>query len=182
MPPRALLILDLDETLWHGTPDPTHTTAHITLRPHLRDFLHTTHAAYDHAIWTAASPDWMHAGLQLIHTETGLDLTRTAAFLWHRDRCSWHRDEHGDLQPHKPARKLRATWIRSRYPRERILAIDDRPQNWASGYGHLVRVTPWTGDPTDDELPRLARYLLSIADTPDLRRVEKRGWRGRVLD
>ena len=118
MPPRPLLILDLDETLWHGTPDPTHTTA----------------------------------------------------FLWHRDRCSWHRDEHGDLQPRKPARKLRANWIRSRYPRERILAIDDRPQNWASGYGHLVRVTPWTGDPHDDELPRLARYLLSIADTPDLRR------------
>ncbi|GGL02933.1 NIF family HAD-type phosphatase [Deinococcus radiotolerans] len=105
MLPRTLLILDLDETLWHGTPNPT---AHITLRPHLRDFLQGTHAAHDHAICTAASPDWMHAGLQTIHNETGLYLTHTAAFLWHRDRCSWHRDEHGEHQPHKHTRKLRA--------------------------------------------------------------------------
>ncbi|WP_328774750.1 HAD family hydrolase [Deinococcus aquaedulcis] len=176
--PRPLLVLDLDETLWHGQ---LGEAAQVTfaLRPHLGFFLRAVAQAYDLAVWTAASGDWLQAGLQALKRETGVDLAAQAVFLWNRDRCTWRRGEDGVLHLRKPARKFRARWLRARYPRERILAVDDLAANYACGYGHLVRVTPWTGAPDDTELLDLARYLLQIAPVPDLRALEKRGWRAR---
>lgn len=178
-PPRPLLVLDLDEALWHGAVDWTSLRVTFLLRPHLREFLEEVSVAYDLAVWTAATEDWMTAGLDTVREETGFDLAGRAFFTWHRARCTPRRGEDGEYGFVKPARKFRAPWIRARFPRGRILAVDDSPENYACGYGHLVRVSPWMGDP-DDELRVLARYLVSIAHEPDFRRLEKRGWRSRV--
>ena len=51
---------------------------------------------------------------------------------------------------------------------------------WSSSsrdYAKAIYVTEWTGAPDDTELLRLGPYLLSIRDTPDFRRIEKRFWR-----
>jgi ubiquitin-like domain-containing CTD phosphatase 1 len=176
--PRPLLVLDLDETLWYGLPDPSVPGGmRLLLRPHLREFLEAVSAHYDLAVWTAASEDWMREGLAQLQARSGFDLTSAAVFLWHRERCTFWRGEDGSYGLCKPARKFRASWLRERYPRERILAVDDQPANYACGYGHLVWVSEWTGGPDDDELLALAEYLISVASEPDLRRVEKRGWR-----
>ncbi|WP_245588566.1 HAD family hydrolase [Deinococcus pimensis] len=181
VPPRPLLVLDVDETLWHGVPDAQATGGvRFLLRPHLAEFLTLVGERYDLAVWTAASDDWMHAGLAAVRQVTGVDLASRAVFLWDRTRCTWRRGEDGEYAFRKPARKFRAPWLRARYPRQRVLAVDDVASNYACGYGHLVKVTSWTGDPTDDELRALARYLVSIADEPDLGRLEKRGWRARL--
>ncbi|MVN87913.1 phosphoprotein phosphatase [Deinococcus sp. HMF7620] len=178
--PRPLLVLDLDETLWHGVPDQTALSGvRFGLRPFLGQFLHTVSQGYDLAVWTAASEDWMLCGLDATRQATGFDLRGQAVFLWARDRCAWRRSETGELHPRKPARKFRAGWVRARYPRSRILVVDDLASNYACGYGHLVKVTSWTGAQDDTELLRLGPYLLTLAAHPDLRQVEKRGWQAR---
>lgn len=179
-PSRPLLVLDLDETLWYGVEPADGEVVRVQLRPYLRHFLEQVAHDYNLAVWTAASGDWMRGGLDVLRAETGFDLASRAVFLWDRDRCSWRRGEDGDLSWRKPARKFRAGWLRARYPRGRILAVDDVPGNYACGYGHLVRVTPWTGDVSDTELQHLATYLRSIAATDDFRALEKRGWRSRL--
>jgi len=176
---RPLLVLDLDEALWHGVPDECAPSGvRFLLRPHVGAFLHEVSAVFDLAVWTAATEDWMRSGLESLRKETGFDLAERAFFLWHRERCTPRRDAEGNYVYRKPARKFRAGWVRSRYPADRILVMDDQVANDACGYGHLVKVTSWTGDPDDDELARLARYLVSIAHEPNFRRLEKRAWRG----
>lgn len=172
---RPLLILDLDETLWHGVQSLAGVT--FALRPHLREFLESVSEVYDLAVWSSATLDWMEAGFKVIQQETGFDLPARSFFVWDRSRCTLKRTEEGEYEWRKPARKLRARWVREKYPRERILAVDDTPAKWACGYGHLVRVSEWMGDAQDDELSKLSAYLVSIAAEPDLRRLEKRGWR-----
>ncbi len=172
-----MLVLDLDETLWHGVQVPGGLT--LLLRPHLAEFLTAVSTAYDLAIWTAATEDWMLEGLAELRTATGFDLPASAFFLWHRERCTFRRNAEGGYSFCKPARKFKARWIRECYPPERILVVDDWAENYACGYGHLVRVSEWRGEEGDDELRRLAPYLLSIAGEPDLRRLEKRGWRSK---
>lgn len=88
--------------------------------------------------------------------------------------------EDGEFTFRKPARKFAAAWIRARYPRARVLVVDDVAENDACGYAHLVKVRAWTADERDDELRVLAVYLTSIAHEPNVRRLEKRGWRSRT--
>lgn len=174
---RPLLVLDLDETLWYGTE--TALGGSFQLRPYLGEFLCGVAQHYDLAVWTAATGDWMLAGLEVVRETTGFDLADTAVFLWDNTRCTQKRSETGEYEWRKPARKFRAAWIRARYPRQRILTLDDLPANYACGYGHLVRIASWTGDPQDMELQNLLPYLASIAQTPDFTMLEKRGWRTR---
>lgn len=61
----------------------------------------------------------------------------------------------------------------------RVVQVDDRTESFCLNYGNGVRVTPWYGSEEDDELPALLAYLRSLASKPDVRRIEKRGWRGR---
>ena len=154
--------------------------AKVELRPHLETFLKSVSSDFDLAVWTAASEDWMRAGLATVQRETGFELEDRAFFLWHRDRCTVRRNSEGQYDLVKHARKFRARWIRERYPRDRILVIDDQARNYASGFGHLIRVSGWTGEGDDTELLQLAQYLGSVASEPDLRTLEKRGWRARV--
>lgn len=169
-----MLVLDLDETLWHGIADPTVPEGHrFLLRPYLKVFLERVAEHYDLAVWTAASEDWTTAGLKTIALETSFDLAARAFFLWHRERCTWRRTELGEYELRKPARKVKARWIRARCPSHRVLAVDDQVSNYLCGYGHPVRVSDWTGDPNDHELQALATYLASIAGEPDLRQLEK---------
>ena len=144
LPARPLLVLDLDETLWHGVQVPG--GLKVLLRPHLAEFLTAVSEAYDLAVWTAATEDWMLEGLAGLREATGFDLHGHAFFLWHRERCTFRRDAEGQYAFCKPARKFKARWIRERYPPERILVVDDRAENYACGYGHLVRVSAWRGE------------------------------------
>ena len=41
----------------------------------------------------------------------------------------------------------------------------------------VIRVSPFEGEPGDAELPALWRYLDRLKDEPDVRSIEKRGWR-----
>lgn len=60
---------------------------------------------------------------------------------------------------------------------ERVLIIDDTPSKSIHNYGNAIYPQEFTGDPQDDELLYLMRYLDTLKNVDDVRKIEKRGWR-----
>ncbi|MCY1000827.1 HAD family hydrolase [Myxococcus sp. MISCRS1] len=182
---RTLLVLDLDETLIHARETPLARAAdlevfgyHVYLRPHLARFLADCARRFRLALWSAASDDYVAALTERI-LPPGLRLD----FAWGRSRCTFAVDsariqEEGFMDPShygyvKKLRKLR----RRGYRLERVLIVDDTPATCVHNHGNAIYVKPFEGDVEDAELPALSRYLATLADLPDVRRLEKRGWR-----
>ena len=173
---RALLILDLDETLVyarreldeHGyafrTPD-----YYVSVRPHLSEFLDSVFEWYAVAVWTSAGEDY---GRQVI-TEVFPDPT-DLAFCWFSDRCTRRFDS--ELREHfflKDLKKVR----RKGFSLERVLMIDDTGKMLGRQYGNLLPISPFLGDPSDRELLDVLPFLDWIRDQPSFRSIEKRDWR-----
>lgn len=173
-----LLILDLDETLVHATTAPLfHRDAdfrvgffHVYERPQVRTFLSACFDLFTVAVWTSGSPTYAAEIVAQLWGERASELL----FVWASDRGSRAYDaEMQELYPRKNLTKVRR---RYRWPLESVLIVDDTPKKWEQSYGNLVRVSPFEGDPTDDELPKLLTYLRTLRDTENVRTVEKRGW------
>ena len=179
---KKLLILDLDETLIHASEEPLDRPAdfrvldlfHVYQRPHLGEFLHDVFGDWHVAVWTTSTGDYAQAIVDRI-MPAGAHLVS----LYARDQCTRRFDPETSEQFFiKNLRKM----TRDRYRPENVIAVDDTPRNWMLSYGNLIRVTPWEGDPDDDELKLLGRYLSRIRQAPDYRRIEKRGWRQAVQE
>jgi hypothetical protein len=120
-------------------------------RPGVREFLASCLERFrDVGIWTAGTHAYAHEVLpNLCNTE---DFT----FVWGRDRCSRSVDPESREQFWiKDIRKLQ----RLGYAKESLLFVEDTARNLIRSYGNLIHVRGWYGDPEDDELPRLFRYL-----------------------
>ncbi len=172
---RLLLVLDLDETLIHATDAPTARAPDhkvfgysVYRRPGLDAFIREAGRHFMLGVWTSSSADYAHAICSLVFPDpTALQ------FIWARDKCTRRRNfESQDVVYVKRLVKLR----RYGYDLSRVLVIDDSPEKHPGNYGNLVRVTPFEGDPRDEELAHLASYLAVLAKEPDMRRIEKRGW------
>ncbi len=172
---QPLLILDLDETLICGTEQelpspPDFRVAHYAIyrRPHLMAFLDYCFSDFAVAVWTSSSHSY--ASQVAAHLFRG----RNLLFLWTAERCTqrYNRDtaEHYAL---KNLRKIRQFGISL----ERVLMVDDSPEQLERNYGNHIRIIPFEGDPMDQELPRLADYLRRIRNEPNYRAIEKRHWR-----
>jgi len=174
--PRKLLVLDLDETLVYGTeqrlsiPEGFKTGSYyVYLRPHVRPFLEFCIDRFDVGVWTASSADYAHA----VVMELFGSLERLK-FLWSRTRCTLRYDPEAQKRYWvKDLGKIK----RIGYALERVIVIDDTAKKHERNYGNLVRVSPFEGQPEDDELAYLIRYLDVLADVDNVRVVEKRGWR-----
>ncbi|MGE0784856.1 MAG: NIF family HAD-type phosphatase [Sandaracinaceae bacterium] len=171
-----LLVLDLDETLIHATRAPLAREAdfgvasfHVYRRPHLERFLAYVLERFRVGIWTSSSDLYAR---HVIRATFPADAP--LAFIYTRERCTHHFDrESHDVVALKPLKKLR----RFGYSPSHILAVDDSPEKWVRSHGNLVRVHPFEGDPHDDELLALSAYLDTLGAVPDVRPIEKRGWR-----
>lgn len=176
---EKLLVLDLDETLVFATETGLDRRADARVGPYLVyrrpgvvGFLDWAEAAFEEvAIWTASSRSY---ALPVIDaTLGGRD---RFAFVWSSERCTRSYDwETGDFVIRKDLVKLR----RKGYDPRRVLAVDDTPSKWSRSYGNVVAVRPFEGAPDDDELAHLQRYLHGLGDAPNVRAIEKRGWRTR---
>jgi TFIIF-interacting CTD phosphatase-like protein len=173
---RLLIILDLDETLVHVTEHALVWRPHFTVRgyagyrrPHLDAFFEELRGRYDLAVWTAAGRTYATEVLTEVmprHAEL--------AFLWCADRCTEHFDhETRDRTTIKRVEKVR----KQGYDLARVIVVDDSPEKHLKNYGNLVPVKPFLGDPSDNELPAVARFIHSLEDEPNVRSVEKRYWR-----
>lgn len=183
LPPehRALLILDLDETLIHGTTSPLARPGDlrlgdylIYLRPHLAEFVARVRSAYRLAVWTSATAGY---GGAVVANVFPADLS--LEFVWTREHCTWRHDpETREEYWVKKLHKLR----RKGHDLARVLMVDDDPRALRCNHGNHLAVARYSGASEDTELPRLADYLLHIATCPDLRALEKRRWREETVD
>lgn len=182
---KALLILDLDETLIHSSSKELGRTCdfkvfdfYVYKRPNLDSFLNEAFSNYQVAIWSTGSDDYV----DLLAKEI-LPVNFQFEFVWGRTRCTARRmsaedvdfayTDPGRIDYIKPIKKLR----NKGYLRERILIVDDSPHKVSDNYGNAIYVSEFTGDNNDDELLKLSEYLQRIADVPNFRNLEKRGWR-----
>ena len=178
-----LLILDLDETLVYAT-EIQRESAHdfvvgpyfVYRRPHLKSFLLGVARYYRLAAWSSSSFLYFHSVVDRV-----LPPTVALEFRWSRNRCVRHFDHEQQQEIWlKDLRKVK----RVGYDLKRILIVDDEPEKLSRNYGNAIYVSPFTGDPGDDELLALLKYLTSIVAEPDFRSIEKRDWRskaGRVV-
>lgn len=172
-----LLILDIDETLIHASDAALNTKAdfmvgnlHVYTRPGLDEFLKGINESYTFACWSSATQDYLEAILHVILPCQRYDLQ----FVWDRSHCLRIVDfENQDEYYLKDLRKLK----RQGFDLTRVLILEDEPRKVTKNYGNALYVRPFFGDPSDDELPRLAAYLTKIATQADFRQLEKRGWR-----
>jgi RNA polymerase II subunit A small phosphatase-like protein len=175
---RKLLVLDLDETLIHATetalahaPDFSVGPYHVYKRPHLAAFLAEALASFDVAVWTASGERYAAQVLERLFEPGALK------FVWSSRRCTTARDwRTGEYTTVKNLAKLK----RHGYRLESVIAVDDTPSKYARSYGNLVTVREFVGDRADDELVLLARYLRTLLPSPNVRTIEKRGWRDRI--
>ncbi|MFN3160051.1 MAG: NIF family HAD-type phosphatase [Rubinisphaera brasiliensis] len=173
---KPLLILDLDETLIHGVGKPLECRHdfraghyYIYKRPHIDFFLATVSTAFQLAVWSSSTPDYVATVVTQLFKDDG-----QLQFCWGRDRCT---------QPYHPEWQS-SYWIkdlkkvkRAGWDLDRVLIVDDTPRKLERNYGNAVYVRPFAGDQDDEELQNLAPYLLSLAAFPNFRSIEKRGWR-----
>lgn len=177
---RKLLVLDLDETLVHASAEALDRAAdvqlvgyHIYKRPHVDAFLDFAFAHFDVGVWTSSGR--LYAEPLVAWLMPG----RTLQFLWSSQRCSTARDwETGGYTSEKRLAKLR----RLGFALEQMIGIDDTPSKYAKNFGNLVQVQEFNGNTGDDELLHLPRYLDTLRLQPNIRAVEKRRWRERMLE
>jgi RNA polymerase II subunit A small phosphatase-like protein len=173
---RHLLILDLDETLVHATRQPLDYAPvsqigpyAVYLRPGVQDFLESIAGHFRLAVWTSSSATYAEAIVAMLFADAS-----ALEFVWSRERCTPRRDFERDVWVDtKSLHKVK----RRGYDLRKVVVVDDTPQKYARSYGNLVIVRPFEGDRADDELTHLAPYLQRLAKEPDVRRIEKRGWR-----
>jgi len=177
--PEPLLILDLDETLIFAAeregPRPCDFRVgpfFVYKRPHLDEFLCGVGNLYRLAVWSSASSDYV-AEIARAILPAGLEWT----FVWSRQRCTVRRNlETFEIEYVKDFKKVK----RAGFDLARVLIVDDTRHKAARNYGNAIYIRPFEGDASDSELPLLLEYLESLADCPNFRAIEKRGWRDRI--
>lgn len=186
---RLLLILDLDETLIYASETPLERPAdfcvygyHVYRRPWLAEFLEECFEDFEVAVWSSASDLYVQAVVERIFPDHS-----KLRFVWGRSRATLRRST-GDIDGYmldpwdhqhylKPLVKVK----KRGWPLERMLIVDDTPAKCIRNYGNAIYAREWNGDLADEELRLLSRYLKEIKAVPNVRTIEKRKWREKVL-
>jgi len=175
---RRLLVLDMDQTLIHADEKPfehaqTKTAKyHLAVRPGLAEMLERLQPHWDFLIWSNSGLPYINEIVEAFWPKE----IQLVGILSQADCGMLVKDGYGT--PHfKEISTLRARF--PQYRKEHIVGIEDKPETFARNYGNVIRVAPFRGG-ADYELGELTDYLLSIADCPNLTKLEKRGWKAVV--
>jgi RNA polymerase II subunit A small phosphatase-like protein len=174
-----LLILDLHETLIYATEEPLGREPDFVIgpyavyqRPHLAEFLASCSACFRLAVWSTLTAQYVRPVVGRI-----MPAGVKPAFVWGRRQCQrWYDPrtlEGYDVKDLENAK-------RRGYRLDRVLITDATPRKVYRHHRNAVYVPPSVGDPGDEVLPRLARFLVSLRDVPDVRPLEKWLWAGGV--
>lgn len=183
---KILLILDLDETLVHSkeenvdfVPDFELFDYKVIKRPYLDKFLINCNKYFKIAIWSSASDDYVAEMVRQIIPDSV-----KPEFVWGRSKATYRptielNEIRYTVNEHfyyiKRLKKIKQIGFRL----ERALIIDDTPHKSRENYGNAIYVKEFFGNPDDNELQLLEKYLFEIKDCIDVRKIEKRGWRSR---
>lgn len=174
---RALLILDLDETLVHaaekGLDRPEDFRAgqyYVYKRPYLDSFLQAVAGVFRLGVWSAGTAGYVESTVNRFFPQEVEPL-----FVWSRLKCVLRSDlESKETYFLKDLRKARHFGFRL----ERTLIVEDMARQVERHYGNAVYVKPYLGDAADSELLLLAQYLLGLyRNAANFRTIEKRNWR-----
>lgn len=171
-----LLVLDLDETLVHASSTPLGRPCGFRVgpyfvykRPYVDAFLKRASDVCDVAVWSAGSADYVEPTVSRL-----FEPLSTPQFVWSRGRCTRlfepERYEEYFLKDLKKVKRLG-------FNLERTVIVEDEPRKVARHYGNAVYVSEFTGDVEDSELLRLADFIEWLAQSGNVRRLEKRNWR-----
>jgi RNA polymerase II subunit A small phosphatase-like protein len=182
---KPLLILDLDETLLHAVDSEDKKNDKplpgvaidfwvgpimVYRRPHLAEFLSRVWQHYDVAVWSSGGKDYVEGAVKVIMADHPQPL-----FVWTSSRCT----RRVDFDPYREYNFKNLQKLSKRFDKNRMLIVDDSPEKCIRNYGSAIYIKEFVGDQADEELLHLADYLESLADAPNFRSIEKRGWRNR---
>jgi carboxy-terminal domain RNA polymerase II polypeptide A small phosphatase len=176
---KQLIVLDLDETLIHATQDIIDNydfriqDFYVKKRPHLEKFLHYCNDNFEIGIWTSSTENYAQAIIENILPEI-----ITPIFIWSRERCTI--DTNKDTEEREYIKDLKKV-KKLGFSLDNIVAVDDSPEKLKRQYGNLIRIKPFYDDLNDQELHKLTLFLPNILNTKDIRKLEKRNWRNKVI-
>ncbi len=173
---KKLLILDIDETLLHATEKPLKIPhdfmfSHyfVYLRPHLKELLEYCNEHFMMAVWTAGNQAYADAVVEHVF-EPDFPLE----FVWSRQRCT----PRFNPEDYKHIYLKNLSKVKHKgYPLDHTIMVDNTPEKLVKNYGNLVRVADFRGEPDDNEFRFLRKYLDQLKDVPNIRTIEKRGWK-----
>lgn len=176
---RKLLVLDLDETLIYATEinlerdfDFVVGPYFVYKRPYLDEFLKFCFENFEIAVWTSSTEIYAAEIIENI-----FDYKDIVSFVWSRERCTIGFDEEKRVNFYeKKILKIK----RLGYNLQSVIVVDDSPETWRSSYGNLVRVKPFFGEIEDNELKHLIVYFEKLKTIENVRKFEKRNWRGKL--
>ena len=177
---RKLLILDLDETLIYSNTQSLERKEDFMIdgynvykRPDLNPFLKFCFINFDVAVWTSSSSDYADLVIENIFPKS-----IKLKFIWSRERCTQRLNrDNAEYYWIKDLKKVK----RLGYNLESVIMIDDSTEKLERNYGNHIFLTPYYGAKDDDELGFLQTYLLTLIDVPNVREIEKRGWKRKYL-
>ena len=185
---KILTVLDIDETLVYATSSPKDDhwdfEVHhyrVYKRPYLTEFLEGLMKDFRVAVWSSASDDYVK---RIFPIDYPLE------FVWGRSRCTYRIDYHQmeltgyhDAYKHYHYVKRLSKLKRSRNEQlEKVLIIDDTPRKAIYNYGNVIYPKEFIGDSNDDELYWLGKYLDTLKDVENVRTIEKRGWKEKMMN
>lgn len=186
---KILLILDLDETLIHATSQPKDDQWNFSLekykvyvRPGLDKLLTGIKKYFNIAVWSSASDDYVEAIVDKIFPED-YDLK----FVWARSKCtqrflSKNLEDVGYSDHRHYSKELKKVKKSGYGTLERMLIVDDTPEKSRSNYGNAIYLHEFKGEQDDNELGLLLKYLISLKDVDNVRKIEKRFWRHEIKE
>ena len=182
--PPLLVILDLDETLFHSSYEPLERPAdfridefHTYKRPGVDAFLKLLmkDPRFTLAIWTSATEDYAAIALEAL----GIRKESLLA-CFSRDRCVRTSliPEMGFGEGQQLVKDLRKLERATGWPVERMIAIDDNPDFFTRQYSNLLRVEPYYGEEETqkDVFVALLDQLNWLHTLENVRSAEKRNW------
>ena len=184
---NRLLILDLDECLFHSVYESEFSTQsydfiknsfevlgghyRTMFRPHLQEFIEFAFENFDVAIWTAAGRDYADF---LINK---MDISISELQFFYSEKNCTPKYDYGDGwgMGHMVYKKNISKLSKKGFNMDKVLMVDDKPEHIDS-YSNVIKIKPFYGDTDDTELLKLKEYLNKIKDEPNFRKIEKRGW------
>lgn len=187
---EILVILDIDETLVYATKDCLKIVHDFKIadyfvyrRPYLNEFVDFVDDNFPFAIWSSASDDYV------MEMTRQLDLDQKTVFRWARSKATFKRpstfDSEGNLNldsiDHQFFVKRLKKVKKLGYELEKILIIDDTPHKSQENYGNAIYISEFKGDQDDSELLKLMEYLQTLKTVDNVREIEKRDWREKII-
>ena len=179
-----LVVLDLDETLFHSSYEPLDRPAdfrideyHTYKRPGVDAFLQKlmNDPRFALAIWTSATEDYAIIALEAL----GIRKDSLLA-CFSRDRCvrTSLMPEMGFGEGQRFVKDLRKLKRATGWSVERMIAIDDNPDFFTRQYSNLLRIEPYHGEEEmqKDVFVALLDRLAWLHTLENVRPAEKRNW------